>query len=193
MSDTEFISEETRKIAGSGALGRSRSYVRLLEYLSLCSREGRRPKELEIATEVFDRAGDFDPNQDALVRVYVHNLRQKLRRYYDKTPPVGGRRLTIPRGEYRLAVTPVEETVADSARSGSGRLWAAAVAILVLINVLTVVILRPDSSAPGEPQEVSDSPLWSSLPRSKIPLRESRFQRAFGTAEIPVRVARRTS
>lgn len=170
MSDTEFISEETRKIAGSGALGRSRSYVRLMEYLSLCSREGRRPKELEIATEVFDRAGDFDPNQDALVRVYVHNLRQKLRRYYDKTPPPGGRRLTIPRGEYRLAVTPVEETVDDSVRSGSGRLWAAAVAILVLINILTVVILRPDSSAPGEPQEVSDSPLWSSLLSDDVPL-----------------------
>ena len=170
MSDPEFISEETGKIAASGALGRSRSYVRLLKFLAQCSGEGRRPKELEIATEVFRRASDFDPNQDALVRVYIHNLRQKLQRYHEESPPVSGRRLSIPRGEYRLAISPVEETADDTVRRGSGRLWAAAVAALVLINLLTLVILRPDSSSPGEPREVAGSPLWSSLLGDDVPL-----------------------
>ena len=32
--------------------------------------------------EVFGKGADFDPSQDSMVRVYAHNLRQKLDHYY---------------------------------------------------------------------------------------------------------------
>ena len=75
---SDLLQEEAQKIERSGALGRSRSYVRLLGFLVECSLNGRTPKELEIAMEVFGKGADFDPSQDSMVRVYAHNLRQKL-------------------------------------------------------------------------------------------------------------------
>ena len=78
----ELLKEQAAKIAASGALGRSRSYARLLDFLVESAAQGRTPKELEIAMEVFGRGADFDPSQDSMVRVYAHNLRQKLEHYY---------------------------------------------------------------------------------------------------------------
>src|SRR5688572_4518529 len=74
----DLIRDQVQKIERSGALGRSRSYIRLLEFFVDCWVKGRTPKELEIAMEVFGRGVDFDPSQDSMVRVYVYNLRQKL-------------------------------------------------------------------------------------------------------------------
>ncbi|MFO7287028.1 MAG: hypothetical protein C0P79_009255, partial [Gammaproteobacteria bacterium] len=53
------IRDEAAKILASGALGRSKSYARLLEFLVECTLEGRTPKEHEIATSVFNRGPDF--------------------------------------------------------------------------------------------------------------------------------------
>ena len=53
QEQSDLLQEEAQKIERSGALGRSRSYARLLEFLVECSLKGRTPKELEIAMEVF--------------------------------------------------------------------------------------------------------------------------------------------
>ena len=82
QAEAQSLREQAQKIASSGALGRSRSYTRLLEFLVDCAAAGRAPKELEIAMEVFGKGADFDPSQDSMVRVYAHNLRQKLEHYY---------------------------------------------------------------------------------------------------------------
>ena len=93
MLEKDVIEQEVAKLTKSHILGRSRSYARLLEYLAGCSINGRRPKELEIASEVFGKGSDFDPNQDSLVRVYMHNLRQKLDNYYSREANRSGNRL----------------------------------------------------------------------------------------------------
>ena len=119
MSEKDVIEQEVAKLTAGHILGRSRSYARLLKYLAGCSINGRRPKELEIAAEVFGKGSDFDPNQDSLVRVYVHNLRQKLDKYYSHEDNRSGDRLMIPKGEYRLAV--VSGFVMMSARYSPSR------------------------------------------------------------------------
>jgi adenylate cyclase len=43
-------------------------------------------KEFSIAMEVFDRAADYDPNIDAIVRVEARRLRSKLKAYYEDGP-----------------------------------------------------------------------------------------------------------
>ena len=113
MPESNVIAEQARRIVESGALGRSRSYVRLLEYLVQCSERGVRPKEVEIAADVFEKGSEFDPNQDSFVRVYVHNLRQKLEKYYASHSAAGEVRLSIPRGEYRLAVVEADESAGE--------------------------------------------------------------------------------
>jgi len=114
--DLDLLREQARKIEKSGALGRSRSYARLLEFLIDSSQAGRVPKELEIAMGVFGKGADFDPSQDSMVRVYAHNLRQKLEHFYATDGRAEPRRLMLARGEYRVALSaPSSVTNGDAA------------------------------------------------------------------------------
>ena len=170
MSDIEIITGEAQKIAESGILGRSRAYGRLLAYLARCSTEGRRPKEIEIAADVFDKGGDFDPNQDSLVRVYVHNLRQKLDKYYAKQPDGDGMRLAIPKGEYRLAVVPVTPPTQGGVISNMPPVWLGVVAGLLVLNLAAVLVFGWGSAPSGGYREVADSPVWSDILGEEFPL-----------------------
>ncbi|HEX6997655.1 MAG TPA: hypothetical protein VF322_05895 [Gammaproteobacteria bacterium] len=183
MQQADLLREQAAKVARSGALGRSRSYARLLEFLAECSAEGRTPKEVEIAVEVFGRGPDFDPSQDSMVRVYAHNLRQKLEHYYatdGRNEPV---RLAVARGEYRLVLTGAEQP-ADAAAEASapsppppvrrvlGRLTAAAAALVLLAAgaALGLAIGGLRSSVPESPYaEVAASPVWMPLLDDNLP------------------------
>ncbi len=170
MSETDVIAEHARKLVESGALGRSRSYVRLLEYLVECSARGKRPKEVDIAVDVFDRGDEFDPNQDAFVRVYVHNLRQKLEKYYAAHSADGGVRLFIPRGEYRLVVAAADKAVAKRPVRTVPPMWAAAIAALLVVNLVAIVAWRYGSPAPAGDRAVAQTPLWSELLSDDLPV-----------------------
>ena len=54
--------------------------------------------------EVFGKGADFDPSQDSMVRVYAHNLRQKLEHFYATDGRAEPRQLTLARGEYRVSL-----------------------------------------------------------------------------------------
>jgi hypothetical protein len=173
MSDTEIIREQTRKIAASKVLGRSRSYARLLDYLVACSLDGRTPKELEIATEVFGKSADFDPSQDSMVRVYAHNLRQKLKQFYDGAGRDEPRQLAIPKGEYRVTVVSADAGE-GTARALDGRRvrWLAGIAapLLVLVGV-AVGLSVPRGNGTGQTvfERAAAAPIWSSLLDDDLP------------------------
>ena len=99
MISHDFVQREVKTLCSSGALGRSSSYNRLLQYLADQYINGNTPKQIEIATDVFGKDSNFDPNQESLVRVYIHNLRQKLEAYYSQTDGSDGHRLEISRHE----------------------------------------------------------------------------------------------
>lgn len=170
MSEVKVIAEQARRIAESGALGRSRSYARLLEYFVQCSERGVRPKEVEIAADVFDKGSEFDPNQDAFVRVYVHNLRQKLERYYTAHPSDDGVRLYIPRGEYRLAVAAADESARTRPVRTAQPIWMGAIAALLLVNLIAMIAWRIGSSPSDPVREVTRTPLWAELLNDDLPL-----------------------
>ena len=115
MAHSEQIDLHAERIRSSDVLGRSDQLRRLFDYLVDCSRAGKVPKESVIAVEVFGRGTDFDVSQDAAVRVYIHKLRRKFEEYYAEHGAPGGARLTIPKGEYRLAVEEPAGAVAASA------------------------------------------------------------------------------
>lgn len=93
------------RILAGDALGRSQALEPLFRYLLACSLEGRRPKELEVAEEVFGRsAGSLD--QDASIRVHIHRLRRKLDEYYAGTGAGEAERLIVPMADYRLMIAP---------------------------------------------------------------------------------------
>ena len=169
MSEEEhqFIREQADLIKSSGVLGRSRSYRRLFDYLVENTLSGRAPKEIEIAAEVFSRDKSFDPTQDSMVRVYAHNLRQKIRQYYESEGRSAKRRLYLPRGEYRLAVTQ-EQLAEDDAklrRPATGALVGALAGVLLVGLALGYFIGGGTERAAADP-----SVLWQALADDDLPI-----------------------
>lgn len=186
MDQADAIRQQARKIAASGALGRSRSYARLLEFLMECTLQGRTPKEVEVAIEVFGRGADFDPSQDSMVRVYAHNLRQKLEHYYATDGRSEPCQLAVARGEYRLVVRDggAGPAVAGPLPDARGELrptaaflrrpWhaiAAAIALLVA-GVAIGLLLGRDGSAPpaASVPALAASPIWQPLFDDDLPV-----------------------
>ena len=178
MTEKDFINQEVAYLTSNQVLGRSRYYARLLEYLAGCSINGRRPKELELASAVFGKDSDFDPNQDSLVRVYMHNLRQKLDNHYAAEENAGGDRLAIPKGEYRLSVVAATDPapapggpMTHSATSrGPVPLWALALLALLVINLVVLVLVWRDGGATDDVYEqVASSSVWASFMDDEVP------------------------
>lgn len=99
------ILDSIEKIRRSGALGRSPTYTKLLDYLAEKTIEGAICSEISVAVDVFDKDAEFDVSSDSTVRVYIYNLRKKLDSYYEKEGLLDETRLVIPKGEYRLVTT----------------------------------------------------------------------------------------
>src|SRR5688572_7773319 len=185
--EAELLREQAAKIVQSGALGRSRSYARLLEFLIACAVNNRTPKELEIAMEVFGRGADFDPSQDSMVRVYAHNLRQKLEHFYATSGRNEPRQLQLARGEYRLSLA-AGETVAEPSDATPvapspvvlaepaatpftrWRLAAAAAGILAIGVALGVGVTLEQERAPPAAAAVAESPIWSDMLDDDLPI-----------------------
>jgi hypothetical protein len=170
----EFLAEVER-IRASGTLGRGTQLVRLFEFLVGCRATGRVPKELEVAVDCFERRTDIDVAQDATVRVTAHKLRRRLEEFYRDSGEVP--RLTIPRGEYRLALQ--ESQAVAHSQPGWRRLLPATgrekVAALVAAFALLAAVIAA-GLALRAPPVVADfsalraSPLWASVLADDLPV-----------------------
>ncbi len=192
MSEEELLREQTTKIVQSGALGRSRSYARLLEFLVDSAVNGRTPKELEIAMEVFGRGSDFDPSQDSMVRVYAHNLRQKLEHFYATTGRNEPKQLALARGEYRISLTEIEAAqqaeeappvaapvpllppaamVEPVAKPVARWRVAAAAALMRAIGIaIGAGLVLQQVPAPPAAAAVATSPIWADMLDDDLPI-----------------------
>lgn len=174
ISDNEVIRAEVEKILASGALGRSRFYAALLKYLTDCADRGHVPKEVEIAADVFDRGNGFDPTQDSMVRVYAHNLRQKLVQYYAEQGAEDAKPISIPKGEYRITLGASVEQPEEAAskRSRMPRFAIAAiVAVSLLAGALIDRVLTPDAGAISAGyRDVARSALWAPVLDDSTPI-----------------------
>jgi hypothetical protein len=170
----EFLAEVER-IRASAALGRGTQLARLFEFLVVCRATGRVPKEVEVAVDCFERRPDVDVTQDATVRVTAHKLRRRLEEFYrDSGEPM---RLTIPRGEYRLAlqesIQPVAapqglERLLPATRREKIAAMVAGVALLVA-GISLFFALRPPPAA-ADFARLRESPLWAPLLADDLPL-----------------------
>ena len=91
-------------IIASKSFGRSDTYANMLKYLVTCSLEANIPKETTIASEIFGKER-FDPSQSTLIRVYIYNLRKKLKKYYENEGINDEVFLEIPKGSYEVKFT----------------------------------------------------------------------------------------
>jgi hypothetical protein len=102
MSDRNQFLAQVDKITNSSVLHGSESLCKLLRYLSKHTLEnpGTHLKEYQIATEVFSRPADFDPQVDSTIRVQAGRLRGKLAEYYSSEGVEDPVLVELPRGSY---------------------------------------------------------------------------------------------
>lgn len=98
----EEIRAALHTVLSSETFTRSQQLSRVLKYLcdSLLAHGADRISEYAIGTEALGRPPDFDPTQDAAVRVEIHRLRRRLRDYYETEGAADPVRIVIPPGQY---------------------------------------------------------------------------------------------
>ncbi len=101
--EEQFLNQ-VEKVVKSHSLRTSESLCRLLQYLAnQALHHPEAPlKEYQIATEVYGRPSDFDPQSDSTIRVQVGRLRLKLAEYYAGEGSGDRIVVTIPKGSYHL-------------------------------------------------------------------------------------------
>src|SRR5580700_5003384 len=103
-AEQEQFSQQIDNIIKSHSLRGSESLCRLLQYLAKQSLyQPQAPlKEYQIATEVYGRPADFDPQTDSTIRVQAGRLRLKLAEYYAGEGVSDPILVRIPKGSYHL-------------------------------------------------------------------------------------------
>ena len=100
----EQLFQQIDNIIKSHSLRGSESLCKLLQYLAKQSlyHPDAPVKEYQIATEVYGRPADFDPQSDSTIRVQAGRLRMKLADYYATEGAADPIVVKIPKGSYHL-------------------------------------------------------------------------------------------
>lgn len=96
------IQDQLERILSSVAFPGSPRHRRFLDYVVSETLAGRsdRIKAYTIATTVFERPTEFDPQTDPVVRLEAIRLRRALAHYYLTEGKHGPIRISIPKGSY---------------------------------------------------------------------------------------------
>ncbi len=154
MTERDQYLRQIDAIVASKELHGADSLCKLLRYLANHAMDfpGEPLKEYKIATEVFGRSSDFDPQLDSIIRVQAGRLRSRLAKYYESEGANDPVVVELPKGSYVLsfhhrgkATSKLHESASSEpsqqeARPTSGKLGIVVVALSIL---LVVVIMRP--------------------------------------------------
>jgi len=157
VADRAQFLAEIERLVNSHTLHGSESLCKLLRYLAKQAVEhpGVPVKEYQIATEVFGRQADFDPQLDSMVRVQAGRLRSKLAEYYSSEGTNDATIVEVPKGSYAVVI---HDRATLSAQAGTAeahnhqperapRAWVTAVIGLSLALVLAVALLAREYSS----------------------------------------------
>lgn len=159
MLERPLIEAEIEKLTGSSVLHGSESLCKLLRYISkhALDHPGAPLKEYQIATEVFGRQEDFDPQVDSMVRVQAGRLRAKLAEYYAGDASADDAIwVELPKGTYVLSFHP-RGAAGRSLGSANNdaqahhengrhaqqipRMWAIAVGVLAVLLAASLTVM----------------------------------------------------
>jgi len=124
--------KEIEKILDSSEFRNSASYKKLLIYLYEAAEQDKHLSENIIAFDVFGRDSHFNPSEDTIVRVYIHELRRKLNIFYKTEGRKEKIRLEIPKGCYDLTFTE-----ANSLNITTGKKFV----LQILVSLLVISIM----------------------------------------------------
>jgi hypothetical protein len=164
VSDWGQFQSQIEKLVASHTLHGSESLCKLLRYLARQALEhpGVAVKEYQIATEVFGRQSDFDPQLDSMVRVQAGRLRSKLSEYYGTEGAADTVIVELPKGSYAIVFhTRPQSALPDGMSDGHrehaaerqpGQRWAITSLVLAALFVgalVSIAFLLLSHKTPG--------------------------------------------
>ena len=180
----ELEKAELQKILSSPQFRRATKLNRFLELVCQYKFQdrGQEINEYLIATEVFSKGPQFDPNEDSLVRVQAREVRRRLGEYYQNNGHTSKVILSLPLGSYCPVFTAEAEPQAIPVRRAPPIRWAwmmlgitvlACAAILFATDrerhrLLQGVVSAADR-VPGRTMSPSLSRLWVRFLDSEVP------------------------
>jgi hypothetical protein len=164
ISSSSEIQSELERVLASRWLRESHQLSALLRHVIEATIEGHTDglKEYSLGLQVFRRSPDYDPRNDAIVRVQASLLRKRLAAYYENEGADSTLVITLPRGGYvpeivqrerRVIEPPVsmqlpEPVQVEAPRAGPvWRAFVAGLALGALVAVAAVLGWWPQSSA----------------------------------------------
>src|SRR3984957_9237575 len=150
-ADKDLCLEQIERLIHSHALRKAESLCKLLRYLAdhALAQPGVPLKEYQIATEVFGRPADFDPQVDSAIRVQAGRLRLKLLEYYSHEGMADGIVVEMPNGSYSVnfhhremlgpVVLPPANFPLPRLADRVTKRWVAAMLFLALVAAVAVI------------------------------------------------------
>jgi hypothetical protein len=158
MSEKDLYLSQINRLVASQVLHSSESLCKLLQYLAKHALDHPNTplKEYQLATEVFGRRSDFDPQSDSTIRVQAGRLRLKLAEFYSSEGAQDPVIVELPKGTYILSFNlreasfeprsqPASATSGDGTTQGDAsqvpRAWLFAIATLSILLLVALVTL----------------------------------------------------
>ncbi len=166
--------EQIDRLVNSHILHGSESLCKLLRYLAAhaLTHPGEPLKEYEIATQVFHRPADFDPQLDSTIRVQAGRLRLKLAEYYGSEGSEDPILVDLPKGGYvlsfhhrtsgahkGLAVAAHSSGYQEAANGHASRNWAIAVIVLVILLAAAVTVIETRVGGRSTAETITATPV----------------------------------
>ncbi len=157
------------KVLNSKGFVSSPSLKTLLIYLMECSIQKNPPKEIQIASEIFSKDLSEGSNQDnAIVRVNIHNLRKKLEHYYLTEGKEDEIQFVIPKGRYEIEMARIQPKNIFKAKSYKRFFQKDLLFIYILIILISFLVsfFLSKSKNPDSYNQVAKSLVWKGIIQS---------------------------
>src|SRR3989440_5403638 len=162
IAEREQLLGQIVRLISSHVLHGSESLCKLLRYFAdhALNHPGVPLKEYQIATEVFGRPADFDPQSDSTIREQAGRLRMKLAEYYSSEGADDPLVVELPKGTYVLSVhqrahLPAREARPEVAPESQPKVRRATIALSVLLTAalagIVVLVGTRDKNPGGDP------------------------------------------
>jgi hypothetical protein len=157
------------KIKNSEEFKEKDVYQKLLTYLVEASFGDSTPKEITIAQDVFNKGEDFNASLDTTVRVYAHNLRNKLQHYYQSEGENDSLQIQIPKGHYRVEFVSRSRPKAAQKEGTKTSTWILSTLSILLITYIVLDKYYFESSSFGVELINTNTPIWNTFFNNGFP------------------------
>lgn len=160
--------EILEKVLSSEEFSHSKQNRELLKYLVDASLDNKVLDEMTIANEFFCKDNNFNPLEDASVRVYLSQIRKRLSNYYLTEGKNDKIQIDIPKGRYEVRFCKKNEIYS---RAKKIRLTKTILPVftLLLLSIVIVLWIRYDRLIKKVEIFPKNNPIWAEYLADKKP------------------------